>query len=524
MPIDQTLRGLALEIDASTDPAPEAQPLLEYRFIDLASTQTILARIRGIPQSDGGGQLAFETNPGAAATSQRMLIDHNGNVGIGTGNPGARLDVAGDAKFSGPLSVQGALTASGPAKIGGDLSVTGKLTATSFAGDGAGLSNIAPVDGSITSIKLAEDVDSLGKVSGGKVVARGDVVGIAGGLQVSGTVRFQGPLITSDSVAIGVPNVGADAIFDVGSRMRVRQGNSASAGIWLSQRAINADAAFVGMASDNQVGFWGNRGIGWGLVMQADNGNVGVGIGTTPPGFKLDVGDRIRLRQGPRGSAGIWLFHTVPNADVAFFGMHADNLIGFYGSYGRPQGGGVGWGLTMRTDTGDVWVAGSLTARAKTFKIDHPLDPANKYLSHSSVESPDMMNIYNGNTVTDADGNAAVVLPDYFEALNGDFRYQLTVIGTLAQAAVANEIENNRFTIKTNEAHVKVSWQVTGIRQDTSAKAHPLTVEEEKPEAERGLFLHPEGYGQPESKGIAFARSPEGYKPIPGQANRHQHY
>ena len=131
-----------------------------------------------------------------------------------------------------------------------------------------------------------------------------------------------------------------------------------------------------------------------------------------------------------------------------------------------------------RTDTGDVWVAGSLTARAKTFKIDHPLDPANKYLSHSSVESPDMMNIYNGNTVTDADGNATVVLPDYFEALKGDFRYQLTVIGTLAQAAVANEIENNRFTITTNEAHVKVSWQVTGIRHDTSAKAHPLTVEE----------------------------------------------
>ena len=93
MPIDQTIRGLALEIDASTDPAPETQPLLEYRFIDLASTQTILARIKGIPQPNGGGQLAFETNAGAAATTQRMLIDNNGNVGIGTANPGAKLDV-----------------------------------------------------------------------------------------------------------------------------------------------------------------------------------------------------------------------------------------------------------------------------------------------------------------------------------------------------------------------------------------------------------------------------------------------
>ena len=90
------------------------------------------------------------------------------------------------------------------------------------------------------------------------------------------------------------------------------------------------------------------------------------------------------------------------------------------------------------TDTGDVWVAGSLTARAKTFKIDHPLDPANKYLSHSSVESPDMIeHLQRQCCHGDANGNATVMLPDYFEALNGDFRYQLTVIGTLAQAAVA---------------------------------------------------------------------------------------
>ena len=130
MPIDQTLRGLALEIDASTDPSPEIQPLLEYRFIDLASTQTILARVRAIPHPNGGGQLAFETNAGGAAATQRMLIDSNGNVGIGTGTPGARLDVAGSAKFSGPLSIQGALTVDGVTQIGGDLSVTGSLTIT----------------------------------------------------------------------------------------------------------------------------------------------------------------------------------------------------------------------------------------------------------------------------------------------------------------------------------------------------------------------------------------------------------
>jgi hypothetical protein len=72
MPIDQTIRGLALEIDAFTDPTPDTQPLLEYRFIDLASTQTILARIKGIPQPDAGGRLTIETNAGAATTTLRM--------------------------------------------------------------------------------------------------------------------------------------------------------------------------------------------------------------------------------------------------------------------------------------------------------------------------------------------------------------------------------------------------------------------------------------------------------------------
>jgi hypothetical protein len=125
MPIDQVLRGLALRIDPSVD--PETQPLLEYSFIE-DNTQRILARIRGTPQPDGGGQLAFETNPGADATTRRMLIDHQGNVGIGTGNPGARLDVVGDANFSGPLSIQGALTVDGATQVRGDLSVTGSLT------------------------------------------------------------------------------------------------------------------------------------------------------------------------------------------------------------------------------------------------------------------------------------------------------------------------------------------------------------------------------------------------------------
>ncbi len=106
---------------------------------------------------------------------------------------------------------------------------------------------------------------------------------------------------------------------------------------------------------------------------------------------------------------------------------------------------------------GDVNVSGTLSKGGGTFKIDHPQDPANKYLIHSFVESPDMMNIYNGNITTDANGDATVQLPTYFQAENIDYRYQLTVIGTFAQAIVMKEVENNRFVIKTNQPNVKVA-------------------------------------------------------------------
>src|SRR5208282_5891767 len=161
-------------------------------------------------------------------------------------------------------------------------------------------------------------------------------------------------------------------------------------------------------------------------------------------------------------------------------------------------------GHTQMTITNDnVDVLGTLTKPAGSFKIDDPLDPANKYLSHSFVESPDMKDMYDGTVTTDARGLATVALPDYFEALNGDFRYQLTVIGQFAQAIVAKEIGNGHFTIKTNRPRVKVSWQVTGIRHDAYANAHRIPVSEDKPAAEQGTYLHPDVFGQATGSALA---------------------
>jgi hypothetical protein len=81
----------------------------------------------------------------------------------------------------------------------------------------------------------------------------------------------------------------------------------------------------------------------------------------------------------------------------------------------------------------------------------------------------------------------------------------LTVIGQFAQAIVAKKISANRFGIRTNKPKVEVSWQVTGIRRDAYAITYRIPVEEDKAAGEQGYYLHPEVFGQPESKSISSA-------------------
>ncbi|WP_319301494.1 hypothetical protein [Streptomyces scabiei] len=370
---------------------------------------------------------------------------------------------------------------------------------------------------------------------------------------------FQGSARLWSGIDVVTIGQGDGNALDVRRRMRVRQGPDPAdetAGIWFHQRDVDADRAFVGMENSDSVGFWGNTGGQWGLVMNTGTGAVSCRNDLAVAG-ELDAGKRMRVRQGPTdddASAGIWFHQRDVDADRAFVGMENSDSVGFWGNTGGQ------WGLVMNTGTGavscrnDLAVAGEaafskhfgrrdasavlhlfgsfirdigdgilnlrsgggvvqldgrvqfsgeLVKPGGAFRIDHPLDPANKYLSHSFVESPDMANLYAGVAETDEQGEATVVLPDYFEALNREFRYQLTPIGSLAQVAVASEIKGNRFTVRTDQPGIKVSWQVTGVRQDAWAEAHRIRVEEDKPEGDRNHYLYPAEHGQPESAGIA---------------------
>jgi hypothetical protein len=255
------------------------------------------------------------------------------------------------------------------------------------------------------------------------------------------------------------------------------------------------------------------------VVVQDGTGNVGIGE-TTAPTYKLDVlhGGATGIRS--RSSSTFSLVDIdAANGDAALRFQKAG--VNQWNVRNNPSTddlqffelGGGGERMRIENTTGNVVVTGNLSKGGGSFKIDHPLDPENKYLYHSFVESPDMMNIYNGNIVTDGSGKAVVELPEYFEALNMEFRYQLTVIGSFAQAIISKKVQNNRFEIATNQPNIEVSWMVTGVRHDAYANMNRIPNAVEKESANRGKYLHPAAFNLPVSRGINYEAQVDGVNP-----------
>jgi len=185
------------------------------------------------------------------------------------------------------------------------------------------------------------------------------------------------------------------------------------------------------------------------------------------------------------------------------------------GVEGFSAAGHAGW------FNGDVNITGNLTKSSGKFVIDHPLAPETMYLNHSLVESPEMKNLYDGVVALDARGEATIKLPRWFEALNGDFRYQLTALGDAApNLHVASGIRAGRFRVAGGKPKMRVCWQVTGVRHDAWAKHNPIVVEERKVGRERGKYRHPEVFGKPEEMSIYWNRDPDLLKALLKQRKR----
>jgi hypothetical protein len=332
------------------------------------------------------------------------------------------------------------------------------------------------------------------KVKDSIITQSGTTVTVIGTENVSGDITSNG--------SVNADNVNANNIFANDSVSTT--GSVAANSISGTTFTIGDDvSAIVGTA-----GAAGNAGATFGVAgdSASDSGRGIMGIATGESGVGV-WGEGFTTGSEEDGVAGI---ANGPGVGVAAFNeadgdaLFADANTGFAGVF-----------------VGDVDVFGNLAKSGGSFKIDHPLDPANKYLYHSFVESPDMMNIYNGVADLDGKGEAVVKMPDWFETLNKDFRYQLTSIGAPGpDLYIAEEISGNQFKIAGGKAGARVSWQVTGVRHDAWANAHRIPVEQMKTGRESGLYIHPELFGAPPEKSIARAHHPA-LKPSRGRLLPH---
>ena len=233
----------------------------------------------------------------------------------------------------------------------------------------------------------------------------------------------------------------------------------------------------------------------------------GLGPGNTPP--------RALIAEVTSDENNIQVLRGQYTQNITTTNAYA--VVGFMDRGGATPAANLAVGVlgeNPQNGAGDyaIYAIGRFAATGpKAFLIDHPLRPAEAFLAHFSMEGPEPYNIYRGSTVTDDEGKAVVRLPDYFEAANKDFHYQLTTVGPNTQAWIIQKIQNNTFIIGTNQPRVEVFWTVTAVRNDPYARHFMLPAEVEKKGDMRGRYLLPELYNAPEDARI-----------MPSKANSHE--
>jgi hypothetical protein len=460
-----------------------------------AATNSQGAGVTGFHAGDGTG-----VNGGAAGTGSATGVFGSHNAATG-GGPGVKgITNSGD---SGANGVQGQANATTP--TGFTAGVMGMNNSTNGLGVGVGGNH---------------NGDGFGV--NGSAQGTGNATGVYGSHNASTGMGpgVQGVTNSGDSGAtgvFGVATVAAPTAWTVGVRGQNNSTNNMGAGVLGNHSGNGPGVNGVAQGTGYATGVIGvhnaTTGTGPGVNGQTNSGDagaigvVGLAYAVAPTGWTSGVRGQNSATNGQ--GYGVSGYHF--GAGIGVSGSASAGGVGVKGEMTGAGGKGV-WGVGASSASagyfdgpvvvnGDLTVNGTLSKTGGSFRIDHPLEPAEKYLVHSFVESSDMMNIYNGVVTTDSRGFANVTLPDWFEAVNRDFRYQLTVHGdgdTWARARVFRKLEGNAFVVQTDQPAVELSWQVTGIRKDAWAEKNRLPVEEAKTGADRGRYLHPELLGQPE--------------------------
>ena len=409
-----------------------------------------------------------------------------------------------------------ALGPDGIAVSGNSLSATGNTWGGSFFANSADGIGVEGKSNGATGV-LGSSSKLTGITAGGKFVAASSggygVWGIAS--STTGTTtggRFEA---TASTGGFGVVAIGNQT--GIAGASNVATGSTAG-GIFSS--ASTAGRGVSGSATATTGTTYGglfasSSSAGYGVYCLAGS-TTGSGVGgyfesfsTSGTGIEAVAVGQIAVRgdnNGTNFSASYGGFFTTESSSgVGVQGINVNS-----GAANTPYG--VRGQASTATNGFGVFASGDLGASGvKPFRIDHPADPANKYLLHYSSESPFPQNFYNGTVTTDEKGMAWVDLPDYFEEINTNFKYTLTVIEdeastTFVQAKVGRKIKNNRFLVMTSAPHTEVSWEVKADRNDLRIQHNRPTDVREKTGSERGKYQHPEYYGLSEEMSISYVQ------------------
>ena len=339
-------------------------------------------------------------------------------------------------------------------------------------------------------------VGSSSRPASAAAPARHDGAGVFGINNAQGGVGVWGQ--ADQQLGIGVLGTSAEGI-GVG-------GKSDGSGTGVTGKSAQGTGVFG--SAESRIGVEGNSAKGTGVSGTSRDGPAITGVSHD------FVGTSGRSGHSDSGGFG---HGFAANQAPGVFGdtFNGDGVYGFSlnGVGVCAEGGTTGIaarGATLAGDfEGSVTVPGTLTKGGGGFRIDHPLDQESRYLAHSFVESPEMKNFYDGVALLDANGEATIELPNWFEALNETFRYQITPIGAPAPGLhISSKLSDGRFSIAGGGPRIEVCWQVTGVRRDAWALAHPLVVEEDKTPEEQGFYLHPQELGQSAERDVSSIHHP----------------